>query len=704
MKKAIRKIGSVLGTVAMVSATMAGAVATSYPAPFVSNGMADVAIVYGADADLSDVVGSATISSNLAAELASQASSSSVTTEGGVTEDEVVLGGVINLTGSKIEATMTDAKIPSLIDQKISWDDGNGADDYDVHEAVLINGDMSVITSLSDEDLEGVALTNNMALEYRYIFDDALNTTGIGGDDADTLYLSLLGKQYEIEAIGASSITVVTSEEVSLAIGESVTVDGKTFTVDDVFDGKAQVNGEIISEGSTKKIDGVQVRVDTVGYHSNAPELSKVIVKVGDDITKVYNDGDEFIGEDEDDPLWTWTISTPTVDGGYIGVSYNVNINDADDSEAGDSIKYVGDSYVLPDNFAEVKLVGTTDVDYESITVEFDTVDLYNESDSASAMEDKEVIVISAATTSSIAVGGEETDKIYIYWASNTSLQGAAAAGGAIETYYRDHDGDFTPTNKARYETQDATLTNAAIATIEVGDTNVDVIMNIASGDASLIFAAGQENVTLNVSGTQISATAGTFEQLGGTLEDADVNDIIIGSTDVSTKEESIMTNYGIIVSEDDSKGVEGNADADKVILSVPDEQVYAIVSVLGMGGSTSSETTELGAVTVTDAEVADVAGKNLVVVGGSAINSVAAELLGGALSESAFTDATGVAAGEFLIESFSRNSKVALLVAGYNAEDTTKAITYLTNNAVDTTVGAKLKGTSATEATVVTA
>ncbi|MAH49398.1 hypothetical protein CMI37_26480, partial [Candidatus Pacearchaeota archaeon] len=95
---------------------------------------------------------------------------------------------------------------------------------------------------------------------------------------------------------------------------------------------------------------------------------------------------------------------------------------------------------------------------------------------------------------------------------------------------------------------------------------------------------------------------------------------------------------------------------------------------------------------------------KNLIVVGGSCINSVAADLLGQAACSADFTTLTDVAAGEFLIESFDRSGNTAILVAGYNAEDTTKAVTYLTNNAVETAVGTKLKGTSATEATVVTA
>ena len=133
-------------------------------------------------------------------------------------------------------------------------------------------------------------------------------------------------------------------------------------------------------------------------------------------------------------------------------------------------------------------------------------------------------------------------------------------------------------------------------------------------------------------------------------------------------------------------------------------DEVIADVYITSPEVTLISSDTSVGVMTVKDSEVASVSGKNLVVVGGSAINSVAAELLGGAYSEAAFTSATGVAAGEFMIKSFSRTGNTALLVAGYNAADTEKAVTYLLNNVVDTTVGKNYKGTSATEASLVVA
>jgi len=144
-----------------------------------------------------------------------------------------------------------------------------------------------------------------------------------------------------------------------------------------------------------------------------------------------------------------------------------------------------------------------------------------------------------------------------------------------------------------------------------------------------------------------------------------------------------------------------GDSDQKIVTISYPDEQVYANIF---LGEASASVGGSAGVMTYTDAEATSFAGMNLVVVGGSCINAVAAELLGGAYCEGAFTTNTGVSAGSFLIESFDRSGKTATLVAGYNAEDTTKASTYLLNNDVVTDVGTKYTGSSATEATLVVA
>jgi hypothetical protein len=140
---------------------------------------------------------------------------------------------------------------------------------------------------------------------------------------------------------------------------------------------------------------------------------------------------------------------------------------------------------------------------------------------------------------------------------------------------------------------------------------------------------------------------------------------------------------------------------------SYADIFLTAVGATVTSGDSSSGATgsvVKLGSVSVSDAEAATVASKNLIVVGGSCINTVAADLLGGALCGADFEAKTGVGAGSFLIQTFERTGgKVATLVAGYNAEDTSNAAKYLTTQVVDTTVGKKYKGTSATTASLVT-
>ena len=76
--------------------------------------------------------------------------------------------------------------------------------------------------------------------------------------------------------------------------------------------------------------------------------------------------------------------------------------------------------------------------------------------------------------------------------------------------------------------------------------------------------------------------------------------------------------------------------------------------------------------------------------------------MVGGAKCGSAWTTATSVGSGQFLIQSFARDSgRIALLVAGYDAADTVNAATYLRTKTVDTTATKKYIGTSSTSATL---
>lgn len=149
------------------------------------------------------------------------------------------------------------------------------------------------------------------------------------------------------------------------------------------------------------------------------------------------------------------------------------------------------------------------------------------------------------------------------------------------------------------------------------------------------------------------------------------------------------------------------DSDQNHVALSYPDEQAVAMIYIDSLAEGSGTNT--LGDVKVMDDELASsgMSGKNLIVVGGSCVNSAASTLLGNAGCGSSWTAATGAGSGDWIIQTFANpwaNSKVATLVAGWEQGDTANAATYLTTQEPITNVGHKLTGTTATAATVVTA
>ena len=97
------------------------------------------------------------------------------------------------------------------------------------------------------------------------------------------------------------------------------------------------------------------------------------------------------------------------------------------------------------------------------------------------------------------------------------------------------------------------------------------------------------------------------------------LGDIIFSGKDVSKDDTEFMDAYGIKIAEGTS--VEAQADNNEVTLSVPEEQVFAKVSV-----STKPIVGSVGNMIFKDTETSAYAGKNVVIVGGSCVNSAAAK------------------------------------------------------------------------------
>jgi hypothetical protein len=198
---------------------------------------------------------------------------------------------------------------------------------------------------------------------------------------------------------------------------------------------------------------------------------------------------------------------------------------------------------------------------------------------------------------------------------------------------------------------------------------------------------------------TDTGATLGTspinvslISQTGRTGDDVTVNSVTVpngGYGSVGDYDTYYLTNYGSYI--------QYTGNNDKIFDMFYAKSASALEVYLGEVASSispGSTGTSSGAVTIVkDSEIASVSDKNLIVVGGSCINTVAAKILGSdsPLCGDDFSAKTKVSAGGYIIETVTSpysDSKVAMLVAGYNAADTQNAAARAVQSDVKTDVG----------------
>jgi len=237
---------------------------------------------------------------------------------------------------------------------------------------------------------------------------------------------------------------------------------------------------------------------------------------------------------------------------------------------------------------------------------------------------------------------------------------------------------------------EEAYLRTEYNALINITDLNATYAANLKSSDNPELHVTivaddatrDDDDITLSSStpfavraeftnGTSSDATATITMDCGSSCAITDAED-----TDKSTW----MTKYGILIDDTDPSGAPAT-----VTVTIPESILNPLIYVTS-GEVTITPGSAGGGgqiLVVKDSEVSSVSGKNLVVVGGSCINTVAAKILGSdtPLCEAAFTDATEVSAGQYIIKTVASpyaaadSGKVAMLVAGYNAADTTNAV-----------------------------
>lgn len=778
MKFKFKKIASILAGTVLMSSSLAFAAAANYPAPFVNNGSADVAVVYGSMPGAEfDLLAVSDITASLQAKLAAQTAKSGTGSSGSSatggdsfklekTSTKFHLGdSVLDV----VSGTVSDDDLPTLLADQVFSDNDN--DEFDYTQEVNMGN--HTFTMFEDNDYKsdnpslGIKIASGAyVLNYTLDFTDNPDWA-----DLETSDLTVLGKTYYIlDTTTNTSLTLLDAAESStISEGEtkSLTVNGKKFDVKINFIGdnkiKLDVNGEVTNQLSTttntyKLSDGTYVGIKEINYNSKDTGVSNVEFSLGSG-KLILEDGSDIELNDEtinglstnlissaeqlqqidivwtaDEDLFVANDSSPTMPGfeavklSYGGVTHPATEMIAVEAE-GDS-SFVLKDFPLKDSTETINLLFSNGSQFTGI-----------------GKDSTNRLVTSGAARLDFDA---DTDSYFVAsWSDGTDAESYLVKADSFKTedsvnkttisYKSDGTWKTAKTDAQDGDTISIGNVDLRIGVIDRGNKKVQINTTSSSANFNVLYSDEGlrvylpfvANATSGVPG-QINLTAAavpdTFSLVfseedknenkgAGSNITLTLNENSDLDTSVTTVAYSPSAKAGTSTEIGDSD-IERNFAYSALATEVwfdkgPDQQKVTLVyhgdesygnfyltapstTVTGPSGPTGT-VKELGSVSYTDANVP--ANANLIVVGGSCVNKVAAELLGVSAGScgAAWEQKTGAGAGSFLIQSFDRSGKVATLVAGYNAEDTRNAAKVLTSSTIDTAAGKKYKSTSAT-------
>ncbi len=730
-RKAIKRMAAIGAGVAMLGATMAGAVAqdlATYPQPFISKeGVFNDAttIVVGANAAASDTLGAVNIATKLQFDAKTPVTSGGggLQVSGGVTEDIPLGKAIANTTGFGFDWSLDDTDIESFQDTQINFQ----GKDYDMHdELVLSKASPSVETSLTsgDDDYESNVFLEAVSkgIKYYYAFDDKINVSKATA--SDPLELKFLGKTLKITSVGsATKFTAYVGGEYFMDVGDVVTVNGKKITLQNVGEGGSilvDVDGtrETISSGSTRTVNGIEISNDDTFYTNEMSERSASLI-IGEDSQATYEDGDAYVGEDENDPDWEWTIANLRADasttinstqsefpqqspaGPTLGIQNAFTKDDDTDNPPG-----IGECYDLPNEYVSLCLDSLTvpDNDYLEVTMKYSSSIDTAKSGALGSLTSAKVIDISAPgtdrfviktadlnfTNSSNSPSDAKTSQIWLQFYVDVKNEKSAML------FYKDSNknpnvvyaGNITPDllgsakfaelNFGDTKQSNVIFSLSNVSTIDLDQNKVQIVVN-TTGDSSS--ELGNEEDVIRTNWTLASDLV---TSLGATASTEEVSEVtwfnrLLATThhNIGSKDEDHRTSYGIIIKDPKSNGA-----SDQVVLLIPSDEVQANVVVKGpttkvSGGAVSYIPADISINTRLDTEVSgSEANYDLILVGGPCANNAVAAA-GLMTCESARQQ---LSPGEAIIQMAKNGEHVALLVAGYEATETRMAAKVLAN------------------------
>lgn len=662
----------------------------TFPGFLGSAGTLDAYVVVGSDALVEDVVGAADIAIRLA-----ETSYTAQTLPGvsacvdNCVEKEVSIGATDISSSTYFGPSLKQVRIAYLKDA--SFDVGGESKRY--YEQIMVPTASISNDYTAYNESAALALTDGgTPWEYRLVFAEGFNMTDGSYDNTNPLTLELMGKTFGIIAFGDDTFTAQIGDQIDLDYNVPVTKGDFTYTLTLGSNTLAVISvtgpgvpsgySASLTPGQERTITGTDMKIKLVSVNEfTVLNTIRATIIVGSETQKTFSTGDEW--PDSDQWKFSLTINQGSGDdvtaSDYIGVQYIPTVDEG---------KYIKPSQKLasPNDYVEILNDGYTVSKYAGLTIEpKSSVTIYDDAEKAiSGLSGKNGFKIS----SDQKILGLGYKTAYIVFNKTGSDVTATLA-------YEDP----SKSNKPIFVSSQLIISTSA-----TDDMTVDV--NFEDSSKYTIVLVHDENdynvsstfptiqlLGMNTAGFNDVNVTGNFHftssltvKLGETASTAEAADVVlVGPSDSIGEQESgiIYDKWGTII-----KDVSTNADSDKLVFSIPVEQVKVKVAI-GKPGATSTGGTyniikkfnyrplAKLASEITSTERAS----NLVIVGGPCVNSLAAEVLGLTYKTcgTAALTAMGITAGQALIKNYDQTSgKVYLLVAGAEAADTRLATSAL--------------------------
>ena len=261
--------------------------------------------------------------------------------------------------GVEFSFTVSDRQLSGLFDGEVTLD----GDEYDAEEIIdLIK--FKVANNYEDEYKADTYLQIPEGFRYMMKFEAGFDTLLISEDE--TLVFNFLGDEYEASNWNGDTITFTKGTIEELTEGRFKIVDGRKITLVAASDGYVKVSvdgvGKKIWEGDTEKINGIEVRATEI-YASESWRLGGATLKIGEDVSFKVSDGDEY----EADERWDWAV-----DSNSIAIVLNEEFLSVEEDEDYNALA-AGESFSLPNDYANITYNGLGEEDTEKYTFELDT-------------------------------------------------------------------------------------------------------------------------------------------------------------------------------------------------------------------------------------------------------------------------------------------------------------------------------------------